>query len=59
MYKRQFAGVCDGDLTAGQALGGIAALLDVPVADVTAAAWPGIERLIAEGFVHPAPDGGA
>lgn len=54
-----FAGVCDGDLTAGQALGGIAALLDVPVADVTAAAWPGIERLIAEGFVHPAPDGGA
>lgn len=49
-----FVGVCDGELTAGQALGGIAALLDVPVDDVVAQAWPGVERMIAEGMLLPA-----
>ena len=48
-----FVGVCDGDLTAGQALGGIAALLDAPVADVIAQAAPAIERLIANGMLQP------
>lgn len=47
-------GVCDGELTAGQGLGGIAALLDVPVAEVVAAAAPGIEELIAAGMLLPA-----
>ena len=51
-----FVGVCDGELTAGQALGGIAALLDRPVAEVIAQAAPDLERLIASGMLLPARD---
>ena len=47
-------GVSDGELTAGQALGGIAVLLDVPVADVIAQAVPGMHELIAAGMLMPA-----
>ncbi|GAB77013.1 Methyltransferase small domain-containing protein [Austwickia chelonae] len=46
-------GVCDGDLTAGQALGGIAALLDLPVDEVIDRTWPGVEQLILDGLLLP------
>ncbi|WP_219106413.1 methyltransferase [Austwickia sp. TVS 96-490-7B] len=49
-----FVGVCDGELTAGQALGAIAALVERPVAQVIAEAWPTIHQLIADGFLRPA-----
>ena len=46
-----FVSVCDGDLTAGQALGAIAALLDLDVAQVQLEALPAIRELIADGFL--------
>lgn len=47
-------GVCDGELTAGQALGGIAALLDEPVDAVVARSWAALEGLVLGGFLVPA-----
>ena len=44
-------GVCDGSLTARQALGAIAALLDQPEAAVTAAALPVLRALVADGVL--------
>lgn len=47
-------GVCDGDLTSGQALAAIAVLLDRPVEQVVAEALPVVRALIADGFLHRA-----
>jgi methylase of polypeptide subunit release factors len=49
-----FAGVADGELTAGQSLTAIAAVLDVPAAEVTAGALPTIRACIADGLLVPA-----
>jgi len=46
-----FVSVCDGELTAGQALGAIAALLERPADEVRAAALPVIRELVADGFL--------
>jgi hypothetical protein len=46
-----FASVCDGDLTAGQALTAIASLLEVPVEELRAAALPVIRELVAGGLL--------
>jgi len=46
-----FVSVCDGELTAGQALGAIAALLERPVDEVRAGALPVIRELVADGFL--------
>lgn len=45
-------GACDGDLTAGQVAGGLAALLDVPVAEVRAELAPALRHLVADGLVE-------
>jgi len=44
-------GVCDGSLTARQALGAIAALLEQPGAAVTATAIPVLRALVADGLL--------
>ena len=44
-------GVCDGTLTARQALGAIATLLDRPEPAVVAAALPLLRDLVAEGLL--------
>ena len=44
-------GVCDGTLTARQALGAIASLLEQPEAAVTAAAVPLLRELVADGLL--------
>jgi hypothetical protein len=44
-------GVCDGSLTARQALGAIAALLEQPEAAVTATAIPVLRALVADGLL--------
>jgi hypothetical protein len=44
-------GVCDGSLTAGQALDAIATLLGEPEAAVRAAATPGLRSLVADGLL--------
>jgi hypothetical protein len=49
-----FVSVCDGDLTAGQALEAIAALLEQDPAEVRAAALPVVRELVADGFLLPA-----
>jgi hypothetical protein len=46
-----FASVCDGDLTAGQALTAIASLLDVPAEELRASALPVIRELVAGGLL--------
>lgn len=47
-----FVGACDGELTAGQVVGALAALLDVPVADVAADVLPSARGLVADGLLH-------
>ena len=49
-----FVSVCDGDLTAGQALEAIAALLEQDADEVRAAALPVVRELVADGFLLPA-----
>lgn len=45
-------GACDGDLTLGQVLGGLAALLDVPVDRLHAELVPAVRDLVRDGFLH-------
>jgi hypothetical protein len=51
-----FASVCDGDLTAGQALTAIASLLEVPADELRASALPVIRELVADGLLIGIPD---
>ena len=44
-------GVCDGTLTARQALGAIATLLERPEAEVVAVATPLLRTLVADGLL--------
>ena len=46
-------GASDGELTVGQILGGIAALLDVPVDALRAELVPQVRDLVADGFLLP------
>lgn len=46
-------GACDGELTVGQILGGIGALLDVPVDALRAELVPQVRELVADGFLLP------
>jgi SAM-dependent methyltransferase len=46
-------GACDGELTVGQILGGIGALLDVPVDALRAELVPQVRDLVADGFLLP------
>jgi hypothetical protein len=51
-------GACDGELTVGQIVGGIAALFDVPADDVAADVLPSVRGLVRDGLlVHGADDG--
>lgn len=47
-------GACDGELTVGQILGGIGALLDVPVDALRAELVPQVRDLVADGLLLPA-----
>lgn len=49
-----FAGACDGELTVGQIAGGLAVLLDVPVAELRAGLLPLVRDLVRDGFLLPA-----
>jgi len=46
-----FVSVCDGDLTAGQALAAIAGLLGAPADEVRAQAMPVVRELVADGLL--------
>ena len=46
-------GACDGELTVGQLLGGIGALLDVPVAELTSTLLPAVRDLVRDGVLEP------
>ncbi len=47
-------GACDGELTTGQIVGGIAALLEVPASDLAADLLPRVRDLVRDGFLtHP------
>lgn len=46
-----FVGACDGELTAGQIVGALGALLDVPAADVAADVLPTVRGLVADGLL--------
>ncbi|MBO1753041.1 methyltransferase [Actinotalea sp. BY-33] len=45
-------GACDGELTLGQILGGVAALLDVPADALAAELLPEVRGLTRDGFLH-------
>ncbi|RPF26513.1 DUF7059 domain-containing protein [Georgenia muralis] len=47
-------GACDGELTLGQIVGGLAALLDVPADDVAAEVLPAAHDLLVDGFLRRA-----
>ena len=47
-------GACDGELTLGQIVGGLAALLDVPAEEVAAEVLPAARDLLLDGFLQPA-----
>jgi len=49
-----FVGVCDGELTAGQILGALGALLEVPADDLAAELLPAVRDLVRDGFLAPA-----
>ncbi|PRZ09493.1 methyltransferase family protein [Isoptericola sp. CG 20/1183] len=49
-----FVGVCDGELTVGQTVGALAALLDVPPSDLAAELLPAVRGLVRDGFLGPA-----
>ena len=46
-----FVGACDGELTAGQIVGALGALLDVPAADVAADVLPTVRGLLTDGLL--------
>ncbi|WNB87595.1 methyltransferase [Cellulomonas sp. ATA003] len=46
-------GACDGELTVGQLVGGIAALFEVPAADVAADVLPSVRGLVGDGMLVP------
>ena len=48
-----FVGACDGELTAGQIIGALGALLDVPASDVAADVLPTVRGLLADGLLTP------
>jgi len=48
-----FVGVCDGELAVGQIVGAIAALFDVPAADLGAELLPAVRGLVRDGFLRP------
>ncbi|NNU26993.1 DUF7059 domain-containing protein [Isoptericola sediminis] len=52
-----FVGVCDGELTVGQILGALGALLEVPADDLAAELLPVVRDLVRDGFLAPAPAG--
>jgi hypothetical protein len=47
-----FVGACDGDLTAGQLLGALSALLERDEADLRTTYLPVVRELIGEGFLE-------
>lgn len=47
-------GACDGELTLGQIVAGLAALLEVPAAEVAAEVLPAARDLLLDGFLRPA-----
>jgi SAM-dependent methyltransferase len=47
-------GACDGELTVGQLIGAIAALVEVPAADVAADVLPSVRGLVRDGLLLPA-----
>ncbi|GAA1976689.1 methyltransferase [Isoptericola halotolerans] len=49
-----FVGVCDGELTVGQTVGALAALLDVPPSDLAGELLPAVRGLVRDGFLGPA-----
>jgi SAM-dependent methyltransferase len=49
------AGACDGELTVGQIVGGLATLLDVPAGALAAEVLPQVRALVADGLLRPAP----
>jgi Methyltransferase small domain len=48
-------GACDGELTVGQLVGGIAALFEVPAAEVAADVLPSVRGLVRDGLLVPEP----
>lgn len=48
-------GACDGELTVGQLVGGLAAVLEVGVDVLRAELFPQVRELVAEGFLRPGP----
>ncbi|MPV89848.1 DUF7059 domain-containing protein [Georgenia ruanii] len=48
-------GACDGELTLGQIVAGLAALLEVPADAVAAEVLPAARELLLDGFLRPAP----
>ncbi|NTW41301.1 MAG: SAM-dependent methyltransferase, partial [Cellulomonadaceae bacterium] len=46
-----FVGACDGELTAGQIIGALGALLGVPAADVAADVLPDVRGLVCDGLL--------
>ncbi|MCC2335538.1 DUF7059 domain-containing protein [Cellulomonas wangsupingiae] len=46
-----FVGACDGELTVGQIVGALGALLDVPAADVAADVLPTVRGLLTDGLL--------
>lgn len=50
-----FVGACDGDLTVGQIVGGLAALLDVPASDLAADLLPAVRDLVRDGLLTLPP----
>jgi hypothetical protein len=47
-------GACDGELTVGQIIGALAALFEVPEADLAAELLPAVRALVLDGFLAPA-----
>ena len=45
-------GACDGELTVGQIIGAIAALVDVPADDLATELLPAVRRLVADGLLQ-------
>ncbi|GIG40538.1 DUF7059 domain-containing protein [Cellulomonas phragmiteti] len=50
-----FVGACDGELTAGQIIGALGALLDVPAGDVAADVLPTVRGLLLDGLLTVEP----
>jgi len=47
-------GACDGELTVGQILGALAALLEAPVAELRTGLLPAVRDLVRDGLLRPA-----